>query len=115
MLWYPRQQRLAGFSFGRRVKPSCVRVKTITGEMLREALKAFGISQMELARAAERCEATISRQLNGSLPLSERVVGAAEGLLVQRGAQVAGRILEWVETRRSVAASRKGAEGRDDA
>jgi len=84
-------------------------------ETLKRALRAFGISQVELARAARRSEAAISRQLNGSLRLTKRVEHAAEGLLVQRGAQVAERILDWVELGRFAARRPKEAEGDDDA
>ncbi|MBM3501134.1 MAG: hypothetical protein FJX74_20980 [Armatimonadetes bacterium] len=66
---------------------------------IRGALATFGLKQIELARAAGLSEACISRQLNGGLRLTKRVERAAEDLLVQRGAQVAGRILEWVEGR----------------
>jgi len=78
----------------------------------REALKAFGVTQAELARAAGLSEAAISRQLSGSLRLTEHVERAAEELLVQRGAQVAGRILDWVEFRQFAAA--RGREARND-
>ena len=82
-------------------------------EALRQALMAFGITQVELARAAGLSEAAISRQLHGGLPLTERVTNAAEELLVARGADVAGRILGWVEVGRFAVAKRKEA-GADD-
>jgi len=69
-------------------------------QTVKGALKAFGVTQVELARAAGLSEAAISRQLGGGLPLTERVTNAAEELLLQRGAQVAMRILAWVERRR---------------
>jgi transcriptional regulator with XRE-family HTH domain len=97
------------------VKASCAEVKPMDRETVREALKAFGIAQVELARATGLSEAAISRQLNGGLPLTENVTNAAEELLVERGAQVAGRILNWVELRRFTAAKRKGAVPHGDA
>ena len=84
-------------------------------QAVREALRAFGVRQAELARAAGLSEAAISRQLSGGLPLTDRVTNAAEDLLVQRGAQVAGRILDWVELRRFATRRRKEAEGDDHA
>jgi len=72
---------------------------------IRGALATFGVKQIELARAAGLSEAAISRQLNGSLRLTERVSAAAEDLLAQRGAQVARGILEWVEGRGPVTSS----------
>lgn len=87
-------------------------VKKMTKETLKEALRTFGIGQVELARAAGLSEAAISRQLNGDLRLTKRVVSAAEELLVQRGAEVASRILEWVEFGRFAVARRQ--EARSD-
>jgi DNA transposition AAA+ family ATPase len=80
-------------------------------ETVRQALRTFGVTQVELARAAGLSEAAISRQLSGGLPLTERVTNAAEELLVRRGTQVAGRILDWAELRRFTARKRKEAEG----
>ncbi len=78
-------------------------------ETVREALTTFGITQAELAREAGLSEAAISRQLNGGLPLTQHVEQAANDLLTRRGAQVAGRILDWVELRRVDARKRKEA------
>jgi DNA transposition AAA+ family ATPase len=75
---------------------------------IREGLSAFGVTQLQLARAAGRSEACISRQLSGSLRLTEHVAATAEGLLAQRGAQVAQGILAWVEGRGTVTGSEEG-------
>jgi len=74
----------------------------MTRETVRQAFRAFGITQADLARAAGLSEAAVSRQLSGSLHLTERVERAAEELLIVRGAQIAARILDWVDRRRCV-------------
>jgi hypothetical protein len=56
-----------------------------------------------LARAAGLSEAAISRQFNGRLRMTGHVTDAAEGLLAQRGAPIAARIVEWAEQRTLVA------------
>jgi transcriptional regulator with XRE-family HTH domain len=76
-------------------------------ETLEQGLRVLGISQSDLARAAGLSEAAISRQLNGGLRLSEHVAYTAEELLMQRGAQVAGRLPEWAEQRTLVAQERQ--------
>ena len=94
---------------------SCPKVKPMDRQTVKEALRAFGVTQTDLARAAGLSEAAISRQLNGGLRLTRQVTNAAEGLLVQRGADVAARILDWVEFRRFAIARTKETEGNDDA
>jgi len=75
-------------------------------EALKGALRAFGISQAELARAAGLSEAAVSRQLSGGLRLTQHVEDTAGRLIVQRGAQVAARMVEWVEVGRFAARKR---------
>ena len=79
-------------------------------QTVKDSLTAFGITQTELARAAGLSEAAISRQLSGSLPITDRVTNAAKELLVQRGVQVVGRLLDWIEPRRFGSARGKKAE-----
>ena len=83
----------------------------MNAQAIKQALRAFGITQAELARCAGLSEAAISRQLAGDLTLNDRVRDAAEALLVTRGAQVAGRILDWVELRRPALGRRNEGSG----
>lgn len=63
-------------------------------------------------RAAGLSEAAISRQLTGGLSLTKHVEDTAGRLLVQRGAEVAGRIIDWVELRRLAGQEAEGGRGR---
>jgi len=83
----------------------------VNRETVRQALRKLGITQAELARAAGRSEAAVSRQLNGGLPLTRRVANAAENLVAQRGADAATFILNLAELRLCLIARRQEAEG----
>lgn len=72
----------------------------MTREQITQALRAFGLTQAELARAAGVSEPTVSRQLAGTLDLSPQVREAAEELLTARAGEVGTRLLDWVEYRR---------------
>ena len=69
----------------------------MTRNTIKQALRVFGVTQAELARAVGLSEAAISRQLSGDLLLSEKVRQEAEDLLKGRAAEVGVRLLQWAQ------------------